>query len=51
MEYSVDKELVGMSQLEGCGQWLYVQVTVSDKWCTSGVCLGTGGLQHLCQLH
>lgn len=31
MEYSVDKELVGMSQLEGCGQWLYVQVTVSDK--------------------
>lgn len=29
----MDKELVGWLQPESCGQWLYVQVKIGDKWC------------------
>ena len=48
MDYSVDKELVGRLQPEGCGQWLNVQVGAGDKQCPSGVCLGMiRGLEHL----
>lgn len=26
IDYSADEELVGWSQPEGCGQWIYVQM-------------------------
>jgi len=35
--------LEGRSQ-EGGGQWLDVQMGVSDKWCPSGVCTGTSAV-------
>ena len=37
-------ELVGWSQPEGCDNWIYIHVEISDKWCPSGVCLGYGAL-------
>lgn len=44
MHLRVDKELVGKSQQENCGQSFYVQVKASDEQCPSGVCSGTGTL-------
>lgn len=44
MDYSVDKELVGLLQPEGCDQRLCVQVEAGDESCSSGVHLGTGTL-------
>ena len=41
---SVDKELVGWSQPKGSGQRLNVQMEMSDKWCGSGVHLGTSAV-------
>jgi len=43
----VRKELVGWFQPKACGQQLSVQVEAGDKWCSPGVCLGTGSFQHL----
>jgi len=37
----VDEELVGWSHPEGGDQQLDVQMQISDKWCPSGVCIGT----------
>ena len=37
----VDEELVGWSHPEGNGQWLDVQMEISDEWCPSGVHTGT----------
>ena len=42
MNSSVDEELVGWSHLEGSGQWLNVQIEISDERCPSGVRTGTG---------
>jgi len=36
----VAKELVGMSQPEGSGQQLNIQMDTGDKWCPSGSVLG-----------
>ncbi|GAB0190473.1 mitochondrial enolase superfamily member 1 [Grus japonensis] len=33
------------------GKMLNVQGEISDKWCSSGVGIGTGAVQHLCQQH
>jgi len=38
------KELVGWSHPEDSGQWLDVQMEISDKWCPSGVRTGTGAV-------
>ncbi|GAB0207289.1 mitochondrial enolase superfamily member 1 [Grus japonensis] len=35
------QELAGWSHSKNCGQWLNVQVETSDKWCPSGVHIGT----------
>jgi len=37
----LDEELAGWSHPEGSGQWLGVQTEISEKWCPSGVCIGT----------
>jgi len=44
VDYSVNKGLVGRSQPEGCGQWLYVQMETGNEQCPRGVCLETGSL-------
>ncbi|GAB0210385.1 hypothetical protein GRJ2_003504300 [Grus japonensis] len=44
MDHSVDKELAGWSRSKSCGQWLNVQVEISDEWCSSGVSTGTRAL-------
>jgi len=38
---SVDEELVGWSHSEGSGQWFSIQIEISDKWCHSGIHIGT----------
>ena len=43
----MDKELVGWSQAENCGQWLYVQVEAGHEWCLSGVCFSIDSFQCL----
>ncbi|KAK4829840.1 LOW QUALITY PROTEIN: hypothetical protein QYF61_006850 [Mycteria americana] len=45
----VDEELVGWSHPEGSGQQLNVQMEIGDKWCPSGVRIGTGAVQYLHQ--
>jgi len=49
MDYLVDKEWVGWSQPDGCGQRLYVQVEASNEWCPLGVNIGISALHHLDQ--
>ncbi|KAK4827026.1 hypothetical protein QYF61_013160 [Mycteria americana] len=41
MDHWEDKELAGRLRSESCGQQLDVQVETSDKWCSSGVGIGT----------
>ncbi|GAB0190291.1 mitochondrial enolase superfamily member 1 [Grus japonensis] len=36
---------------ESCNQWLDIQVETPNEWCSSGVSIGTGTAQHLCQRH
>jgi len=38
----VDEELVGWLHPEGSGQWLNIQMEIGDKWCPSGLHIGTG---------
>jgi len=38
---SVDKEMVAWWHPEGSGQQLNVQMEIGDKWCPSGVHIGT----------
>jgi len=40
MDCSVEKELAGWSQSKSCGQWVDVQVEISDKQHSSGVSMG-----------
>ncbi|KAM9628391.1 uncharacterized protein ACIBXB_017733 [Morphnus guianensis] len=40
MDHLADKELAGWLHSKSCGQWLYVQVESSDKWCSLGSVLG-----------
>ena len=37
----MDEELLGRSQPEGSGQQLNIQMETGDKWCPSGVYIGT----------
>ena len=37
----MDEELVGWSHPEGSGQWLNIQMEISDKQCPAGVRIGT----------
>jgi len=34
---------------KSCGQWLDIQVKTSDEWCSAGVSIGTGVIDHLCR--
>jgi len=43
-DYLLDEELVGRSQAEGSGQRVDVQKVTGDKWCPSGVCIGTSAV-------
>ena len=44
----MDKELAGWPHQKGCSQWLNVQMETSNKWCVSGVSMGTGSVSRLC---
>jgi len=44
MDHSEDKEWAGWSHSKSCGQWLNVQVEISDEWHSSGVGIGTGAV-------
>ncbi|PKU40375.1 rna-directed dna polymerase from mobile element jockey-like [Limosa lapponica baueri] len=41
MDCSLDEELAGWLHSDGSGQWLNVQMEISDEWCPSGDCTGT----------
>ena len=49
MDGLADEELVGCMHPEGRGQWLDVQVEISDKWCCSGVTIVTSTVSYLQQ--
>ena len=44
MDHLQVNELAGWSHSKSCGQWLSVQVVISDKWRSSGVGVGTGDI-------
>lgn len=46
---TLDKELAGWSHSKSYGQRLDVQVETSDEWHSSGVGVGVGAIQYLCQ--
>lgn len=48
-DHSLDKELFGWPHSNSCGQWLNIQVEISDHWCSSGVGTGTGSVKYLCR--
>lgn len=37
----MDKGVVGQSHLEGSGQCLRILMDIGDKWCSSGLHIGT----------
>jgi len=37
----IGEELAEESHPDSCGQWLYVQMAISDEWCPSGFHSGT----------
>lgn len=47
----MEKELIAKSYTEGCGQWLDVQMEITEDWCPSGIRTGTSALKYLHQLH
>ena len=49
MDYSVDKELVGRLQLEGCGRCFYILVEAGNEQFPLGVHLGTSTLYYIYQ--
>jgi len=51
MDCSVGEELVGWSHPESSGQWLSVQMEISDTCCSLGVCIGTSSVSYLRQCH
>uniref|UniRef100_A0A8B9FQM9 Plastocyanin-like domain-containing protein n=1 Tax=Amazona collaria TaxID=241587 RepID=A0A8B9FQM9_9PSIT len=48
VDHSVDKELAGWLHAKSGAQWLGVQLETSNEWCSPGIGVGTGLVQHLC---
>ena len=40
----MDEKLTARSQPEDSGQWLNIQMETGDKWCPSGVLIGTSAV-------